>query len=324
LTDDRRDGRQGTVRTEDLDEAEALITQAYLPNQLERLGTGPLGFSLDVLRLDSATVGLVSFGSETRLRTVEATHYHVDIPVRGSVVSRMGKGAESRATPGQATIFMPDYPADIVWGEDCHQLCLMIPRSTLVTELEQLLGHSLPGSLVFEKEMDLRTPRGRGWRHLLEVLRTELMEGPGLVSQVPVARQLERLVVDGLLLGQPHNYSDALDHADRRPSSPVTRARDLLEERPEEAWSTSSLAVHLHLSVRSLQEGFAREFGVPPMKYLHSVRLRRAHDLLRDAAPAETTVATVASGLGLSHLGRFAAAYRSAFGESPSETLRRD
>lgn len=325
MTNQRRDTRRASVRTEDPREAEAVIADAYLPSQVDRLGDGPLELRLDALRLDSATVGLVSFGTETRLRTTEATHYHVNLPVRGGVVSRMGSGSETTAVPGQATVFMPARPADIHWGADCLQLCLMIPAPTLVDELEQLLGRSIHGSLVFETEMDLSTPTARGWRASLEVLRTELTEGPGLVSQGRVARQMERLMVDGLLLGQPHNYSEALDRGSWRPASgPVARARQLLEEQPEEPWSTSSLAVRVHVSVRSLQEGFARELGMPPMKYLQQVRLRRARDLLREASSAETTVAAVASGLGLFHLGRFAAAYRGAFGESPSETLRRD
>ena len=36
-----------------------------------------------------------------------------------------------------------------------------------------------------------------------------------------------------------------------------------------------------------------------------------------------TTVRAVATSLGFMHMGRFAAAYRDAFGESPSETLNR-
>jgi AraC-like DNA-binding protein len=301
-----------------------VIAEAYLPNRVDRQGTGSLDFRLDALRLDSATVGLISFGTETRLRTTDATHFHVNLPLRGGVVSRMGSGAETEAIPGRATVFMPGHPADIRWGTDSLQMCLMIPAPTLVEELEQLLGRSISGPLVFETEMDLSTPTARGWRASLEVLRTELTEGPGLVSQVRVARQLERLMVDGLLLGQPHNYRDALEGGLwRPPSGPVARARQLLEEQPEEPWSTSSLAIRVHLSARSLQEGFAREVGMPPMRYLQRVRLRRARDQLREASLAETTVAAVASGLGLSHLGRFAAAYRRAFDEFPSETLRR-
>jgi AraC-like DNA-binding protein len=325
MTHQRRNGRRESVRTEDPHEAEAVIAQAYLPNRVDRLGTGPLELRLDALRLDAATVGLLSFGTETRLLTVEATAYHVNLPLHGGVVNRMGGGPETESGPGRATVFMPGRPAHIVWGADCLQLCLMIPAPTLVEELEQLLGRAVSDPLVFETDMDLSTPTARGWRASLEVLRTELTHGPGLASRMRVARQLERLVIDGLLLGQPHNYSDALDRGIwRPPPGPVARARELLEEQPEEPWSTSSLAVGVHLSVRSLQEGFARELGMPPMKYLQQVRLRRARGLLRDASPTQTTVAAVASGLGLSHLGRFAAAYRLAFGESPSETLRRE
>lgn len=302
-----------------------MIAGSYLPIRVDRLGPRPLEVGLDVLKLDSATVGQVSFGTETRLRTATAIQYHVNLPVCGEVVNRVSGRGEIAAVPGQATVFMPDHPADILWGEDCLQLCLMIPAPSLVEELEQLLGRSVSRSLVFEAGMDLSTPRARGWRASLEVLRTELTDGPGLVSHMRVARQLERLMIDGLLLGQPHNYSEALDRGCwRPPSGPVARARALLEEQPEEPWSTSSLAVRVHLSVRSLQEGFAREVGMPPMKYLQQVRLRRARDQLREASSAETTVASVASALGLSHLGRFAGAYRRAFGESPSETLRRD
>lgn len=324
MTDDQPDVTASVVRTSDPHEAEALIGQAYLPNRVDRLGDGPLELRLDSMRLDSATVGLLSFGTETRLRTAEATNYHVNLPVRGRVVSRMGATAETEAVPGRASVFLPDHPADILWAADSVQLCLMIPGPTLVEELEQLLGRSVPAPVAFEPAMDLSSPAARGWRASLEVLRTELTEGPALAARARVARQLERLMVDGLLLGQPHNYTDDLDRGSWRPASgPVARARELLEDQPEEAWSTSALAVAVHLSVRSLQEGFARDAGMPPMAYLQQVRLRRARERLREASPTTTTVAAVASGLGVSHLGRFAAAYRRAFGELPSETLRR-
>lgn len=318
--------RWATVRADGAKEAEAAIAEAYLPNRISALDARPVELRLASLRLDSATVGLVGFNAKTRVSTSEATNYHVNLPLRGEAASRIGgRRDETRATPGMATVFMPGRPADIVWGENCLQMCLMVPGFSLVEELEQLLGRSVSATLVFDPEMDLSTPMARGWRASLEVLRTELTDGPGLASQTRVARQLERLLIDGLLLGQRHNYSDALEQGVRRPSSTsITRARALLEERPSEPWSTSSLAVRVHLSVRSLQEGFARDYGMPPMAYLQMVRLRRARDLLREGSPNETTVAKVASDLGLSHLGRFAAAYRREFGELPSETLRRD
>ena len=316
--------RRVKARTEDPREAEAVIAAAYLPNRIERLGADALDLRLDSLKLDSATVGLVSFGAESRLRTSEAANYHVNVPVTGQVVSRTDDDSETPARPGQATVFMPDRPADIRWGQGATQLCLMIPKDTLEQELEHLQGRPVSRPLVFAPEMDLSGPAARGWRASLDVLLIELSQEPELMSHPRAARQLERLVVDGLLLAQPHNYSDALLRRGRSSGAgPVAAARDLIDDRPEEPWSTSSLAREVHVSVRSLQDGFARQLGVSPMKYVQQVRLRRAHDLLLEASPTETTVTAIAAALGLTHRGRFAAAYRREFAESPADTLRR-
>ena len=59
------------------------------------------------------------------------------------------------------------------------------------------------------------------------------------------------------------------------------------------------------------------------MTYLRQVRLRRAREALSAADRDTTTVRAVAVSLGLLHMGRFAAAYREVFGETPSDTLHR-
>jgi transcriptional regulator GlxA family with amidase domain len=59
------------------------------------------------------------------------------------------------------------------------------------------------------------------------------------------------------------------------------------------------------------------------MAYLRQVRLRRARAALQAADREATTVRAIAARLGLVHMGRFAAAYREAFGETPSDTLNR-
>jgi transcriptional regulator GlxA family with amidase domain len=145
------------------------------------------------------------------------------------------------------------------------------------------------------------------------------------VASHPLAvRHVERLLLDGVLLGQRHNYSEALTGPARPGATgPIARAVELLQDRPAEPWSTATLARAVHLSIRSLQEGFQRDVGRPPMTYLREVRLRRTHDELRAAAPNTTTVSAVAARWGIVHMGRFAAAYRKTFGEAPRQTLAR-
>jgi AraC-like DNA-binding protein len=314
---------QTVLRTQDKQEAEAAVAKSFLPNRLEPLTARGLDVRLDALRLGSTTVGRLSYGADTRLSTADASHYHVNVPMRGRAVSRSGTGDSTVAMPGQAAVFQPDHPAEILWLNGCVQVCLMIPRVALESELEQLVGRSLRGPVVFEPVMDLSSPTARGWRESLNVFLTEFDAGPGLTSHPTVGRQLERMIVDGLLLSHRHNYSDAVQGSGGVvPSGTVRRGTALLEAHPEHPWSTAALARQMHVSVRSLQEAFTRDIGVPPMRYLREVRLRRAHELLRAAAPGTTTVGAVACEVGFAHLGRFSAAYRGMFGEPPSSTLR--
>ena len=60
------------------------------------------------------------------------------------------------------------------------------------------------------------------------------------------------------------------------------------------------------------------------MSYVRRRRLEQAHDeLLRLDPTTGARVTDVALRNGFAHTGRFAAAYRQRFGESPSTTLRR-
>jgi AraC-like DNA-binding protein len=92
---------------------------------------------------------------------------------------------------------------------------------------------------------------------------------------------------------------------------------------PERPWSAGTLAREALAGVRSLQEGFPRDVGIPPMTYRRHVRLRRAHEELSNAMPGTASVVDAAARWGFFHYGRFASLYREKFGVRPSETLRR-
>jgi transcriptional regulator GlxA family with amidase domain len=58
------------------------------------------------------------------------------------------------------------------------------------------------------------------------------------------------------------------------------------------------------------------------VEYLRALRLNIARRRLRSTETEQLTVARVASDLGFSHLGHFSGAYRTLFGETPSQTPR--
>jgi AraC-like DNA-binding protein len=312
------------ARTSHLDEAESVLEDLYLPVRIVPVH-GAVDMKLDALQLDTVTAGRLSYGHDIRLETAEAEHYHVNVPLSGHATSRSGSSMQVTTSSEQAAVFVPRQTAAIDWASDCVQLCLMFRPSAIQLEVEQLLGRSLLQPLVFEPVMDLTTPMGQSWRDALDVVLHSMdRDRVDLATHATTRRHLERLLVEGLLLGHRHNYTDAILRWESPPPRRiVAEAMTLLEERLLDPWSVSEVARAVGVSVRSLQEGFKRDVGVPPMTYLKNVRLRHAHSILLASTSETTSVSEIAQGCGFTHLGRFAQQYRRRFGESPSVTLGR-
>jgi AraC-like DNA-binding protein len=99
-----------------------------------------------------------------------------------------------------------------------------------------------------------------------------------------------------------------------------------------EAWIDAHLAEPItmgrlcevaQVGERSVQLAFRARRGMSPMRFVCERRLAAAHRRILDAA-ADDAITGIATGLGFTHLGRFSLAYRELFGESPSQTRRRN
>jgi transcriptional regulator GlxA family with amidase domain len=84
----------------------------------------------------------------------------------------------------------------------------------------------------------------------------------------------------------------------------------------------SKLSRLVGLSERGLRSAFYGVHGVSPKRWMLAARLRDVRHALTEGTAGSTTVTGVATDYGFYELGRFAATYRAAFGEAPSETLR--
>jgi AraC-like DNA-binding protein len=114
----------------------------------------------------------------------------------------------------------------------------------------------------------------------------------------------------------------------RQPARIRDRAIRKCLERIEQAdWTELSPGVLCEVggvSERTLQYAFRERFGVTPAAFLKVRRLAAVRDqLLRadEAGGNRPRIGDVAASLGFWHIGQFAADYRRAFGESPSQTL---
>lgn len=134
--------------------------------------------------------------------------------------------------------------------------------------------------------------------------------------------EVTRMAILAFLEMYPPLVADQGDSAPPLTDARVRRVLEHIHANAELPLTTTGLAEVAEVSVRTLQDAFARHVGASPMTYLRGVRFDRAREELLRTSPDETTIGDVARRWGFAHLGRFSVDYRRRFGERPSETLR--
>jgi AraC-like DNA-binding protein len=312
------------VNTTDVDVARELLSSVYVPMELTPVGRTLLNIRLNAVQLPELTLGYVGLSGDVLVRTADVSAFHVNIVVSGHVVNRWaGRRDEVITRYGSAATFMPGAPAEVVCSANTGVLCLKVLPQDIRHELEALLDGPVRSPIVFARYLDLTTTTSRSWMELVRIFARECGRSDGILSHPLALANLQRMLIQGLLLTQPHTFSDDLSRDQPPARAGVVRlAIDLLQAYPESAWTTGELARATGVSARALQKAFARAGELPPMTYLRQLRLKRVHDELAYAGPTSVTVTAVASRWGFVHFGRFAHQYCLMFGETPSQTLR--
>ncbi len=158
-----------------------------------------------------------------------------------------------------------------------------------------------------------------GFRGLIRYQFADLTSpAPTLVHQ-PASDLFAALVLEHLrhLLA-----SDGADSAlDGSHDDIVRRAIEYMSACSSDPLTVPAIAEVVGVSTRRLQDAFRLTTGRTPWERLAEIRLENARTRLLAAAGPSVTV--IAFDCGFSHLGRFAQAYRTTYGEAPSVTLIR-
>ena len=145
---------------------------------------------------------------------------------------------------------------------------------------------------------------------------------PKVLARPEVARALEQgLILAVVTCLGARAWDD--EAASRNHTRIMVRFEEVLAEHPNRQLPLPELCGLIGSTEGTLRSCCAEFLGISPSRYMLLRRLKRVQVALRNADPATASVAEIAGGCGFTELGRFAGAYRTAFGESPSTTLRR-
>jgi AraC-like DNA-binding protein len=232
-------------------------------------------------------------------------------------------GRETRAAGPNGLVFRATPGTRILASDANARESLWIEASTLERALEGMLDSRLRERLSFKPAIDWTSGLAASLKGQIDFLMGE-MKRPGGVPDNPVAlASLTDLVVSLVLRGIPHNYLERLGSG-RVGAVPayVRRAEDFMRSNATVPIRMGQVAAAAGCSIRTLDAVFGRFRDTTPLAALHAIRLEQARAELSHSAK-RASITEISRDYGFTNAGRFAAAYRRRFGESPMETARR-
>jgi AraC-like DNA-binding protein len=186
-------------------------------------------------------------------------------------------------------VLNPHLPTTMIWDEGCRQILVKVEREALQDHLSQLLGSGAGKPLTFSGPLDLTSDVGAALYGLIMHLVTEADNGQVMLSSGGLlARQLESVILSGILEAGQHNYSRYL-RPTRSAAAPrhVRKAEEFVRSNLDNPISLDDIANAAGVTPRSLQLGFRNFRNTSPMALLRSERLRRVHEELMAGAPGD-------------------------------------
>lgn len=311
--------------TESVREATSLLSRALAPGWIT-VHEDVSGFAATMHGVRLRNVSMLYLDLHVR-STLEipalGRYFGVHMPMNGRALCQQN-GHEFEANTIRALVTSPGTSLTMRFDDDSPQLLIRIEEQPLLDYLTRLRGRGLSGPLMFHPEFDLTSDVAVRWHAAVQLLHTEVYHAGSLVQLGHGISGIEELLMNSLLHIQPSNYHEEFMRPVTDPGRRVVQeAISYIDAHLAEPITMECIARNVHMSIRSVQQGFRDELGVSPMTYIRDRRLERVHAELADALPSDgVTVTDVATRWGFNHLGSFAVEYRKRWGATPSETLR--
>ena len=239
----------------------------------------------------------------------------------GSIVRQHAGGTEGLFGPGDVFLYAPhDRGYKGVIQSAGYDLILLDPAL-----LDQVAApRPGRGAVRLTGDRPVSPAAARHLRRTIAHLRDHVLAEPAVRDAPLIASTASQLLAASVLNAFPSNALLDPTGADRRDAHPETLRRALayIDDHADRDISITDIAAVARVSPRALQYAFRLHLDTTPLGHLRRVRLAHAHqDLLAADIGSGATVTRIAARWGFLHPGRFAAAYRRAYGRPPMQTL---
>jgi AraC-like DNA-binding protein len=146
---------------------------------------------------------------------------------------------------------------------------------------------------------------------------------PDLLEQPEVCRALEEQLIHAMVRCLAEGAGIELTTHGRHLNAIMVRFEEFLRVNSDRPLHLAEICAAIGVAERTLRAACEEHLGMGPIRFLTLRRMHLVRHGLLAADAKEANVTRIITDHGFWELGRFSVAYRSLFGESPSETLRR-
>ncbi len=312
-----------TATIRDVEEAAQTFSSVEVDIRFDRLKDRS-AFALDfaAVRMGAAELMTTTWGTDTWFKVESASDVAVVVnPACGAPSVFTTSGESVLASRTIAPILLPEREIRVFRPAGTPLLLLCARMDDLERLLREITG-SDRGWLEFSSGLNRESPEGRRLQRIIDFALGELSLNPSAVDNPIVRRQLDDLVLGGIL-SLPGKHHRLIERSNGSLGAAVVRrAEEFMEANVDRPISMSDVAAACSCSRTKLFLAFKRERAWTPLQFLVRRRMEWARRALLAPKPG-MTVTKVSLDCGYASLSRFTQAYRKLYGETPSMTLNR-
>lgn len=227
----------------------------------------------------------------------------------------------AKLLPGDITINKPDETHHLT-DMPFHIGTMSLPTDELNTTLEAVVGCNFLQKLARPVTRPCPALTSRLLK-LHKMVGQLAHDAPEVVELPEVCRALEQQLIHLMVRCLAEGAGIETTTGGHRHDAIVTKFEEYLAAHPDRPLYVTDICAGIGVAERTLRAACEEHLGMGPIRYLTLRRMNLVRRALLGADASETSVTRIVTDHGFWELGRFSVAYRTIFGESPSETLRR-